>query len=49
MTLEEYKKIEDERLEIVLKHMENGVEFVDIHSAYISAEAEIGRGTLIGP
>ena len=49
MTLEEYKKTEEERLEIVLKHMENGVEFVDIHSAYISAEAEIGRGTLIGP
>ena len=49
MTLEEYRKIEEERLEIVLKHMENGVEFVDIHSAYISAEAEIGKGTLIGP
>ena len=49
MTLEEYKKTEEERLEIVLKHMEKGVEFVDIHSAYISAEAEIGRGTLIGP
>lgn len=49
MTLEEYRKIEEDRLEIVLKHMENGVEFVDIHSAYISAEAEIGKGTLIGP
>ena len=49
MTLDEYKKMEDHRIEIVLKHMENGVEFVDIHSAYIDEEAEIGEGTLIGP
>lgn len=49
MTLDEYKKIEEHRIEIVLKHMENGVEFVDIHSAYIDEEAEIGQGTLIGP
>ena len=49
MTLEEYKKIENHRMESVLKHMENGVEFVDIHSAYIDDEAEIGEGTLIGP
>ncbi len=49
MTLEEYKNIEEKRLNIVLKHMEHGVEFVDIHSAYISEEAIIGEGTLIGP
>lgn len=49
MTLDEYKEIEEKRIEIVLKHMENGVNFVDIHSAYIDEEAEIGEGTLIGP
>lgn len=49
MTLDEYKKIEEKRLNIVLKHMKNGVEFVDIHSAYIGEEVIIGEGTLIGP
>ncbi len=49
MTLDEYKRIEEKRLDIVLKHMDNGVEFVDIHSAYIDEKVVIGEGTLIGP
>ena len=31
MTYEDYKKQEAKRLEIVMKHMENGVDFIDIY------------------
>ena len=49
MTLEEYRRAEEKRLEINIKHMENGVRFVDINTAYIGGEVSIGEGTLIGP
>ena len=49
MTLEEYRKACEKRLEINIKHMENGVRFVDINTAYIGGEVSIGEGTLIGP
>ena len=49
MTLEEYKAKEEKRLAIAIKHLENGVDFVDINSVYIDETVEIGARTLIGP
>lgn len=49
MTYEEYQKQEKDRIETVLRHMENGVDFADIHTAYIDETVEIGAGTFIGP
>jgi bifunctional UDP-N-acetylglucosamine pyrophosphorylase/glucosamine-1-phosphate N-acetyltransferase len=49
MNMEEYLRVEEERLEINKKHMENGVNFVDIRAAYITKEVVIGKGTIIGP
>ena len=49
MTLEEYKKASEKRLEINIKHMEKGIRFVDINTAYIDEGVSIGEGTLIGP
>ena len=47
--MKKYKEQEVKRVEINLRHMENGVEFVDLYAAYIDEEVEIGRGTVIGP
>ena len=47
--LKKYKAMEAKRIEINLKHLENGVEFVDLYAAYIDEEVKIGAGTLIGP
>lgn len=49
MTIEECLKLESERLEINKKHLENGVKFVDIRSAYIGPDVIIGRETVIYP
>ena len=49
MTFEEYTKMEEDRLAVNIKHLENGVEFVDICAAYIDPEVEIGKGTKIYP
>lgn len=49
MNYEEYKAIEKKRIEINLKHMENGVEFIDINQAYIDETVRIGKGTVIYP
>ena len=49
MTFEEYKKSEEKKLEINIRHMENGVSFVDINTAYIDETVKIGAGTVIGP
>ncbi|MBR6015375.1 MAG: UDP-N-acetylglucosamine diphosphorylase, partial [Firmicutes bacterium] len=49
MTYEDYKKQEAKRLEIVMKHMENGVDFIDIYQAYIDEGVKIGKGTVIYP
>ncbi|MBR6015348.1 MAG: UDP-N-acetylglucosamine diphosphorylase [Firmicutes bacterium] len=49
MTYEDYKKQEAKRLEIVMKHMENGVDFIDIYQAYIDESVKIGKGTVIYP
>lgn len=49
MTYEEYKEAEEKRLAINRNHMEKGVIFVDINTAYIAEDVKIGRGTVIGP
>lgn len=49
MTFEEYKKSEEKKLEINIRHMENGVSFVDVNTAYIDETVKIGAGTVIGP
>ena len=47
--MKKYKEQEAKRVEINLRHLENSVEFVDLYTAYIEEEVEIGRGTVIGP
>lgn len=37
------------RLQIVLKHIQNGVEFIDWKAAYIDGQVEIGAGTVVYP
>ncbi len=49
MTYEEYKRTEEKRLAINIAHLERGVRFIDINTAYIDEEAEIGEGTVIYP
>lgn len=49
MNLQEYEIIENKRLQINLKHMENGVRFIDIRAAYIDETVKIGTGTVIYP
>lgn len=49
MTMEECLRAENERLEINKKHLANGVEFVDIRTAYIGGDVIIGKGTVIYP
>lgn len=47
--LTEYSKSIEHRMNVALKHMEAGVKFVDISSAYIDDSVTIGEGTIIGP
>lgn len=47
--LRRYKEKEAKRIEVNLRHLDNGVEFVDIYASYIDETVEIGAGTLIGP
>lgn len=47
--LEAYEKSVETRMNTALKHMQAGVKFVDISSAYIDESVKIGEGTLIGP
>lgn len=49
MFLEEAEKKRAKRLEIIEKHVNNGVKFVDEFQAYIDETVQIGAGTLIGP
>ncbi len=49
MTYLDYKEKEALRKQIAIRHLENGVEFVDINTAYIDETVTIGAGTLIGP
>ncbi len=43
------REAEAKRLDINLKHLEAGVRFVDIRTAYIDEEVIIGADTVIGP
>lgn len=47
--LEQEQKKEQARLQIVLGHVQRGVQFVDWKQAYIDETVTIGRGTTIGP
>ncbi len=49
MKYEEYQAKEAERIAVCIRHLEAGVDFVDIHTAYIGEDVVIGEGTLIGP
>ena len=49
MNQNEYKKNEQTRIAINIKHLEEGVNFVDLNTAYIDADVKIGKGTIIGP
>ena len=49
MTYEEYKKTEEKKLAVNIAHLERGVRFIDINTAYIDEEAVIGSGTVIYP
>ncbi|MBR3785323.1 MAG: UDP-N-acetylglucosamine diphosphorylase [Firmicutes bacterium] len=49
MTYEEYLLEKEKRLGICIEHMNHGVSFVDIETAYIDKTVVIGEGTLIGP
>lgn len=49
MTYEEYLLAKEKRLGICIEHMNHGVRFTDIETAYIDETVVIGEGTLIGP
>lgn len=49
MTYEEYQAIERERMAINIAHLEAGVNFIDIRTAYIGENVKIGAGTVIYP
>ncbi len=40
---------QERKMEINLKHQENGVRFIDINTAYIDENVKIGKGTVIYP
>lgn len=47
--MEQERRKEEERLRIVVSHIQRGVTFVDWKHAYIDEAVTIGRGTKIGP
>ena len=49
MNYEEYVKLEEKRLETNVRHLENGVNFIDIKASYIDDTVLIGSGTTIYP
>ena len=49
MTYQEYKEREEKRLAVNISHLERGVDFADLHTAYIDEGVVIGKGTFIGP
>lgn len=49
MNYEEYKKKAEARLDLNIKFLESGVDFIDIERAYIGPNVRIGKGTVIGP
>lgn len=49
MNYSEYKEKEEKRIKVAIGHLENGVDFADINTAYIDETVTIGKGTFIGP
>jgi len=49
MEFKEYEEKEKNRIRINIKHLESGVNFIDIRAAYIDESVKIGRGTIIYP
>jgi len=49
MELKEYEENEKKRIEINIRHLANGINFVDIKAAYIDESVIIGKGTTIYP
>ena len=47
--LQDYQAQTEARLARNLAHMQRGVRFIDLQSAYIDEQVEIGEGTVIGP
>ncbi len=45
----DYQAQTEARLARNLAHMQRGVRFIDLQSAYIDEQVEIGEGTVIGP
>lgn len=45
----EYEELERKRYEINLKHLSNGVKFIDLKAAYIDESVVIGKGTVLYP
>lgn len=45
----EYEEMERKRYEINLKHLSNGVKFIDLKAAYIDESVTIGNGTVLYP
>lgn len=49
MNYKDYLKQEEKRLAINKKHLENGVDFIDLRTVYIDEAALIGSGTILYP
>lgn len=49
MNIEEYEKLEEERIKRNIAYMEAGVNFIDLKMAYIDEGVKIGKGTTIYP
>jgi len=49
MNYNQYLKLEEERMEINKRHLLNGVDFIDLKTAYINDSVIIGKGTVIYP
>lgn len=45
----DYERLEKSRYEINLKHLKNGVRFIDLKAAYIDENVMIGKDTIIYP
>ncbi len=49
MNIEEYEKLEAERIQRNIEYMCSGVTFIDLKMAYIDEGVKIGKGTVIYP
>lgn len=49
MTYEEYEKRKQKYRDTAIRHLERGVDILDVDSVYIEEDVEIGAGSFIGP